>query len=873
MGKTTNLGLHTTATNETSKTFLEYRTELSGTGADSNMNIIDKAYGEMDAKIDANKQTETEKFSTLDSTVSGIQSGLSQEISTRASGDQLLQSQIDQIVAPSGTIDGASAAEVENARVGVDATTYASLGEAIRGQVGNLKSDITKVVCNNLIGEDTALYPVKIESGDKIAVSTSDGSIFSTDSTLSIYFYDANKVYLTNATLKNGLSYRVIPFTISNIRYISLSETTSAPLMVNYGDTPLTYEPYFAPIKTEVDKLKNGDYKFGDPEFVEGKYIDYSTGVITSESAYKYAEYRIEAFRGLHITGTTACVPNSNPGIVWYDSNMNRIDGVRNTIAGNYSFIYDVTIPNNASYIRISLRIASENLWTNPVVINGNTALAPATNKLLEEIPNKVEISTKELIIHKRDLSVGNLQAPTFVIGDYNDNVIYYHKIPVIGGSTVRIETPNITGVAEKHYRFGQYYATDGTFKTQTADTTNNTLQIASDCGFFAFSFYCKDSNSNTISNLFTVLPDDFTFTLVYVDDKKETYTDSNDVNTLINYEITSENLTHDLYDSLLQAKRPINLTANAYKSVTQPVVLLHFSDIHGGAVELYRMLEIKNVYSDLIDDVICTGDIVTDRWSDGIDWWTNTNGAEDILIAVGNHDVLTAASGYDWTQLAAQTDQYSRYIAPFVTNWGCTYESGKTYYYKDYSAKKLRLIVLNCMLTSTDDTDQLTWFETTLAGAKTNGYSVVVANHMMIESSQKVDCNFSSLDHDVSGSGNVLSVDYESAIKDFVDGGGKFICHISGHTHYDMIVKGTNDYVDQLCVVVDAISTAQGNQYSDTQRTIGTASRDLANLIVFDTASKVIKIVRVGANMDHYLRPKNCITINYETGDIITEW
>lgn len=45
----------------------------------------------------------------------------------------------------------------------------------------------------------------------------------------------------------------------------------------------------------------------------------------------------------------------------------------------------------------------------------------------------------------------------------------------------------------------------------------------------------------------------------------------------------------------------------------------------------------------------------------------------------------------------------------------------------------------------------------------------------------------------------------------------------------------------------------------------------DLANVIVFDTSSKNIKIMRVGANIDHYLRAKNYITINYNTGAIIT--
>ena len=103
------------------------------------------------------------------------------------------------------------------------------------------------------------------------------------------------------------------------------------------------------------------------------------------------------------------------------------------------------------------------------------------------------------------------------------------------------------------------------------------------------------------------------------------------------------------------------------------------------------------------------------------------------------------------------------------------------------------------------------------------------------------------------------------------VDDGGKFICHICGHTHWDLIVKSTT-YPDQLCVVIDALSRSQGNQYSDTQRTDATKSQDLANLIAFDTSSGVIKIIRIGASIDHYLREKNCITINYNTGAIITQ-
>ena len=53
----------------------------------------------------------------------------------------------------------------------------------------------------------------------------------------------------------------------------------------------------------------------------------------------------------------------------------------------------------------------------------------------------------------------------------------------------------------------------------------------------------------------------------------------------------------------------------------------------------------------------------------------------------------------------------------------------------------------------------------------------------------------------------------------------------------------------NQLCICVDALSRQQGDQYSDTARVDGKKSQDLANVVVIDTSSKVIKIIRVGAD------------------------
>lgn len=68
-------------------------------------------------------------------------SALNSEIAARSVADANLQSQINQIVAPSG--EAPSAAEVENARIGANGVTYSSLGDAIRNQITELDSNIS----------------------------------------------------------------------------------------------------------------------------------------------------------------------------------------------------------------------------------------------------------------------------------------------------------------------------------------------------------------------------------------------------------------------------------------------------------------------------------------------------------------------------------------------------------------------------------------------------------------------------------------------------------------------------------------------------------------------------------------------------------
>ena len=78
--------------------------------------------------------------SAISTEVNNRNSAISSEASARANADDNLQSQINQLVAPTG--EAPSAAEIENARIGADNKTYTSLGDAIRTQVEEVNETV-----------------------------------------------------------------------------------------------------------------------------------------------------------------------------------------------------------------------------------------------------------------------------------------------------------------------------------------------------------------------------------------------------------------------------------------------------------------------------------------------------------------------------------------------------------------------------------------------------------------------------------------------------------------------------------------------------------------------------------------------------------
>lgn len=331
------------------------------------------------------------------------------------------------------------------------------------------------------------------------------------------------------------------------------------------------------------------------------------------------------------------------------------------------------------------------------------------------------------------------------------------------------------------------------------------------------------------------------------------------DKDAILNASVTELNGVNNVKNLLAQATRYPRV---GQTQKTKPLTLLHFSDMHGSAAALRRIIAFKNEWTSYIDDIIDTGDTIYLRYSNDWTWFTAIEGSENILMAIGNHDALAATRGWDWTNLITSQQGYERYMAG-IKNWGVTYQVNKTYYYKDYSTEKIRLIVLDCMLW---DSTQLEWLTNTLASAKTAGLAVVCVSHYPPLMDGLDNCSFNSPRE----TNDYVNSDALIAVDNFMQNDGHFICWVCGHVHNDKFGTVQN-YPNQTVVVVDTCATDADNlAYSDIARVDRTKSQDLFNIISFDTWNKRIKLVRIGADYDFMMRHKGTLCWDYDNQKLL---
>ena len=322
--------------------------------------------------------------------------------------------------------------------------------------------------------------------------------------------------------------------------------------------------------------------------------------------------------------------------------------------------------------------------------------------------------------------------------------------------------------------------------------------------------------------------------------------------------------------------------SGNENIKVADKLTLLHFSDLHGNTANLANIVTYGDHYSDLLDDIIHTGDSVFTQMSD-TNPFVSVEGAENILNVIGNHEAWLNTSDPDYYATEKQT--YDKIFAPSIANWGVVQptgaeENGYCYYYKDFTTAGFRLIVLDSVHwhyrngTTDSNLTQKTWFESVLADAITQNLRVVCATHYTPQNGivPVENTGFNVLGTTAGANiadGWFAADEIFGCVDTFIGNGGKFMGWIMGHTHNDYFGTVRN-HTGQPIVV---IGTSKGSGSGQNKFISNTVAQDNFNVITFESlnAKDYIKIVKIGQDTDIYTRSKNTICYNFTDGVLIS--
>jgi hypothetical protein len=183
--------------------------------------------------------------------------------------------------------------------------------------------------------------------------------------------------------------------------------------------------------------------------------------------------------------------------------------------------------------------------------------------------------------------------------------------------------------------------------------------------------------------------------------------------------------------------------------------------------------------------------------------------------------------------------------------------------YYVYFPSSNLRIVVLDQYY---DTASCVTWLAGVLDYAKEHGLAVATFEHTpTAKITAATNCTFMTLDDESAIWG---ASPFESTIASFVSGGGEFVANFCGHWHRNYFGKTANGVLN---IVIPAATIYA--DFNDSARKANTRTLDCFDVVGIDTNLKLIKLIRIGNNADHYLRPQNAITYNYQTDQIITNY
>lgn len=302
----------------------------------------------------------------------------------------------------------------------------------------------------------------------------------------------------------------------------------------------------------------------------------------------------------------------------------------------------------------------------------------------------------------------------------------------------------------------------------------------------------------------------------------------------------------------------------------TNKLSLFFITDLHADSMAIDCLSKYAMEHKAYIDDIVNGGDTAKYVFSSsGNSKYFDSYLGPKALSVIGNHDSAEYENGqYLWWS-RTPVEVYNRYLGPYIANWGATQpenaaENGYNYYYKDYTDAGIRVIFLDSMFW---DATQCSWLATVLESARISGLSVITVAHSIDGLfTGDIDCDWTFVDRpsETSYSGNYSRFDgtASEAIDDFITAGGEFVCWLTGHSHLDRIGHMTN-YPKEL--VFNMINSGTKMQNMRGAYFAGT-------MIVVDTTTKMVKLIRCGCNYDEFMREKTVVCYNYTTQKLMSK-
>jgi 3',5'-cyclic AMP phosphodiesterase CpdA len=322
----------------------------------------------------------------------------------------------------------------------------------------------------------------------------------------------------------------------------------------------------------------------------------------------------------------------------------------------------------------------------------GYTPTSFAFSKITYTKPNdsRIDILEKNQLAETSPISINAYTEKTGLIGG-SDNKTYYNlgkhiMIPVNEGDMLRIYA-NSSNMAFYAFMTGNTISANnvplvsGTVRKSVAAGSNKDILIPETCTYL----YVNKVDGNG----FIATP-----SAIYH------LTSFQDVGDMIG-------AMEDVHYNNRQEEFMVKSLSRKLGGENEPkhIVIAQITDTHGTtSTVVKRFVEWVNKYmNEEVDVLVHTGDVQHLQWSDTeyVDYNSITgNSPMPVLIAPGNHDQCSFGNGNN-----ELTAIYNRWILPLVNKGVLTVGEtraagqvveGDTYYYKDFTSKKIRMIMLN---------------------------------------------------------------------------------------------------------------------------------------------------------------------------------